>query len=103
MNQAVAPASGIRLDSYLELEQMVQAFADGHFNLLILIGGPGLGKSRVVRQALGGPACWLAGNVSAFGLYCRLWEHRHAPVVLDDVDGLYAERDGVRLLKCLTQ
>jgi hypothetical protein len=32
-----------------------------------------------------------------------LWHHRHQPVVLDDLDGLYASRDGVRLLKCLTQ
>jgi hypothetical protein len=104
MSPALAPAPpGIRVASYLELEQMVRAFARGHFNLLILVGGPGLGKSRVVRQALEGPACWLAGNLSVFGLYCQLWEHRHRPVVLDDVDGLYAERDGVRLLKCLTQ
>jgi hypothetical protein len=28
---------------------------------------------------------------------------RPSPVVFDDVDGLYAQRDGVRLLKCLTQ
>jgi hypothetical protein len=104
MSPAVEAAPpGIRLASYLELEQMVQAFARGHFNLLILIGGPGLGKSRIVRQALDGPVCWLAGNLSVFGLYCQLWEHRHLPVVLDDVDGLYVQRDGVRLLKCLTQ
>src|SRR5262249_10888018 len=34
---------------------------------------------------------------------CRFWQHRHQSVVLDDVDGLYAQRDGIRLLKCLTQ
>jgi hypothetical protein len=38
----------------------------------------------------------LEGNVSVFGLYCQLWKHRHRPVVLDDVDGLYAQRDGIR-------
>ena len=92
-----------RLTTYLELEQIVQAFARGHLNLLILIGGHGLGKSRIVRQALDGQVCWLEGNLSVFGLYCQLWKHLHAPVVLDDVDGLYAQRDGVRLLKCLTQ
>ena len=57
----------------------------------------------MVRQALPGPCCWLEGNTSVFGLYCQLWHHRHQPVVLDDLDGLYASRDGVRLLKCLTQ
>src|SRR6516165_12437489 len=57
-----------RLTTYLELEQIVQAFARGHLNLLILIGGHGLGKSRIVRQALDGQVCWLEGNLSVFGL-----------------------------------
>jgi hypothetical protein len=104
MHHALATAApGIRLTTYLELEKMVLAFVRGHFNLLILIGSHGLGKTRVLRQALGNSACWLAGNVSVFGLYCQLWENRDMPLVLDDVDGLFAERDGVRLLKCLTQ
>jgi hypothetical protein len=104
MSQAREPAvPGIRLTTYFELEKVVEAFARGHLNLLILIGGHGLGKSRLVRQALAGQAYWLEGNLSVFGLYCQLWEHRNLPFVLDDVDGLYAQRDGVRLLKCLTQ
>jgi hypothetical protein len=93
----------MHLKTYFELEKIVRAFARGHLRLLILIGGHGLGKSQIVRQALDGPACWLEGSLSVFGLYCQLWEHRNLPVVLDDVDGLYAQREGVRLLKCLTQ
>src|ERR1700716_3659427 len=103
MSRAVKPVGGIHLTTYLELSRIVQAFARGHLQLLILIGGHGLGKSRCVRQALDGQACWLEGNLSAFGLYCQLWQHRHRPIVLDDVDGWYAQRDGVRLLKSLTQ
>jgi hypothetical protein len=99
--QAALP--GMRLTTYSELEKIVQAFARGHLNLLILIGGHGLGKSRIVRRVLAGQACWLEGNLSVFGLYCQLWEKRNLPIVLDDVDGLYAQREGVRLLKCLTQ
>ena len=58
MSQAREPAvPGMRLTTYLELETIVQAFARGHLQLLILIGGHGLGKSRIVRQALGGQAC----------------------------------------------
>ena len=37
--------------------------------------------------------------------HCRWlprWHLRH-PQVLDDLDGLYGSRDGIRLLKCLTQ
>jgi hypothetical protein len=94
---------GMHLTTYFELEKIVRAFARGYLRLLVLIGGHGLGKSQIIRQALAGPSCWLEGNLSVFGLYCQLWEHRNLPVVLDDVDGLYAQRDGVRLLKCLTQ
>jgi hypothetical protein len=100
---ARAAPLGIRVTTYAELERIVHAFARGDLNLLILVGGHGLGKSRIMRQALGGQACWLQGTTSVFGLYCQLWHQRHRPVILDDLDGLYACRDGVRLLKCLTQ
>ena len=34
-------------------------------------------------------------------MYVRLYKHRDQFVVIDDVDALYADRSGVRLLKCL--
>ena len=104
MSESCLPVRlGIHLTTYAELEKIVCAFARGDLNLLILRGGPGLGKSRVVHQATAGQACWLEGNTSPFGLYCQLWRNQNRPVVLDDLDGLYAGRDGIRLLKCLTQ
>ena len=36
-------------------------------------------------------------------MYARLYQHRDEFVVIDDVDALYADRSGVRLLKCLCQ
>ena len=33
----------------------------------------------------------------------KLYRHRDQFVVIDDVDALYADRSGVRLLKCLCQ
>jgi hypothetical protein len=103
MTHAARAALGIRVTTYVELEKIVGAFARGDLQLLILLGGHGLGKTRILRQAMCGQVCWLQGNTSVFGLYCQLWRYRHRPVILDDVDGLYACRDGVRLLKCLTQ
>ncbi|MGZ6030417.1 MAG: hypothetical protein ACXWNS_01535, partial [Isosphaeraceae bacterium] len=35
--------------------------------------------------------------------YAKLYRHRDQFVVIDDVDALYADRSGVRLLKCLCQ
>lgn len=93
----------LRLTTYERLEQYLGAFAAGHFNLLILIGAGGLAKSRSVRSALNGNACWIEGNATPFGMYAKLYRHRDHFVVIDDVDGLYADRRGVRLLKCLCQ
>ena len=38
--------------------------------------------------------------VAAFGVGFLLYRRRDRPVVIDDVDGLYADRAAVRLLKC---
>ncbi len=70
---------------------------------MILVGAGGLAKSRSVRAVLGGSACWIEGNATPFGMYAKLYRHRDEFVVIDDVDALYADRSGVRLLKCLCQ
>jgi len=93
----------VRVPTYIELERYVRAFADGHLNLLMVFGNPGVGKSRSVRQALAGPVCWIGGQATAFGIFLEAYRHRHEPLVLDDVDALYADRNGVRLLKALCQ
>ena len=99
-NQQAAP--GFVVDTYEQLVRFVEAFAAGHLNLLILLGQPGLAKSQTVRQAMP-DACWIEGNATAFGVYTAAWHHRDRMMVLDDVDSLYADRNAVRLLKCLCQ
>ena len=56
-----------------------------------------------MRAVLDGKACWIEGNATPFGMYVKLYRHRDQFVVIDDVDALYADRSGVRLLKCLCQ
>ena len=97
------PHKALHLTTYERLEAYVRAFAQGHFHLLVLVGNGGLGKSRSVRAELDGQACWIEGNATPFGMYVRLYRHRDQFVVIDDVDALYADRSGVRLLKCLCQ
>jgi hypothetical protein len=93
----------LSVTTYGRLEQYLDAFAKGHFHLLILVGAGGLAKSRSVRTALSGNACWIEGNATPFGMYIKLYRHRDQFVVIDDVDGLYSDRSGIRLLKCLCQ
>jgi len=82
------PSHAVRLATFAELEPYVRAFGAGHLNLLMIFGPPGVGKSR---------------SATPFGIYLQAYEHRHKPIVLDDVDGLYADRLGIRLLKALGQ
>jgi hypothetical protein len=100
---AKMPPHTLRLVSYAELEAYVRAFAAGHLHLLLLFGPPGVGKSRCLRQALDSRAGWLSGQATPLGIYLQAYEHRNQPLVLDDVDGLYADRSGIRLLKALCQ
>ncbi len=97
------PKNALIITTYGELDQYVRGWATGYMNLLILIGRPGTQKSTTVRQAVGAQVCWIDGHATAFAIYCELWESRNQPVVLDDVDSLYADRQGVRLLKAVCQ
>jgi hypothetical protein len=103
-SRSKAPHKVLRLTTYERLDEYLRAFAKGHFHLMILVGAGGLAKSRSVRAVLGdGQACWIEGNATPFGMYAKLYRHRDEFVVIDDVDALYADRSGVRLLKCLCQ
>jgi hypothetical protein len=93
----------LHVRTYAELEQYARAFAQGYLNLLMLCGAAGLGKSRCLRRAVGDKACWIDGNATAFGIYLEAYEYCHRPIILDDVDGLYRDRNGIRLLKSLGQ
>jgi hypothetical protein len=97
------PVHAVHVENYAELDRYGQAFAKGCFNLLILYGAPGLGKSRCFLQAVGPKACWIDGNATAFGIYLAAHAYRNKAIVLDDVDGLYKDRGGIRLLKALCQ
>jgi hypothetical protein len=77
----------------------VARLAEGLLNLLVILGRPGVQKSRTMQRAGGERACWIDGSATAFGLYGQLYQERDRPVVIDDVDGLYTDRAAVRLLK----
>lgn len=93
--------SAITLTTYAELEQFAKSFADGFFNLLIIVGERGLQKSTTIRKAMPENVCWIQGAASPFVIYCRLFQYVDQPVVIDDVDRLYRSKDGINLLKFL--
>ncbi len=98
-----APNNAITLARYAELDEYVRAFARGYLNLLLLVGPPGLQKSRSLKEAVGTRGVWIEGHATPFGIYRRLWESRNQAIVIDDVDALYSSREGLRILKSLCQ
>jgi len=107
------PREVISLKTYAQLDLYLAKFASGELSLVLLLGRHGTGKSESVKQALGislRPArldearprvLYAEGHMQPFGLYRHLWEYRDRPVVLDDLDKLYANSDCVGLLKAL--
>lgn len=110
----VIPREVISLVSYAQLDLYLAKFAAGELGLVLLLGRHGTGKSESVKRALGFSAdsapelacaearvLYVEGHMQPFGLYRHLWRHRDLPIVLDDLDKLYADPMCVRLLKPL--
>lgn len=101
------PDDAIVVSTYAELDRYLRKFAEGALDLLLLLGPPGIGKTEAVKGVLGiepegtSRTLYVEGHMQPFGLYQGLWLHRNRPVVLDDLDRLYAKPDCVRLLKPL--
>jgi hypothetical protein len=97
----------IKINTYNELTRIVRAWASGGYNLLVIVGEPGLAKTRTVREAVQAteePYLWLKGTVSAYQLYRTLYAERAKDrLVIDDVDSFYSDKDMIRILKCLCE
>ncbi len=94
----------ITLRSYDDLDPWLCSFATGTFPLLFLIGRPGLGKTqRALRVLSGQPHAWIDCHATKLAVYCRLFEHRDRPVVIDDENSLVTEPGKLSLLNALCQ
>ena len=101
--------------TYAQLDLSLAKFSLEELGLVVLLGRHGTGKSESVKRALSVPGTrgphivqnvvrttlYIEGHMQPFGLYRQLWEYRNHPIVLDDLDRLYADPDCVRLLKPL--
>lgn len=104
--QKPLPSHCLAVSKYDELRKLLAAFANGTYELICVLGGPGLGKSEMIRrimQQATGPNGWglIKGKHTPLDLYQRLYRYRAVPVVLDDLDDLLRKPDNVMMLKCL--
>ena len=85
-----------------EMRDFVEAFADGFYELLALIGDAGTGKSetrRILQKTLGDKWGLLTGYHTDLSLYKELYRHRYRPVVMDDIDPLFDGNVKTAILK----
>lgn len=103
MSSSLPSRKSLTIHRYERLRQIVSTL-QRDINFLLITGGPGLGKSRVVEHALAETATFVRGAATAYGLYRKLYDVKDdAVVVLDDLDGLLADPKTWSLLKSLTE
>lgn len=97
----------LRVSTYSELSEWVDMFSKPQgkkpIGLLIIVGPPGVSKSTTIRNALTEGVLYLTGSVTAFQLYREAYQHRDRPIVIDDVDNIFTNKDAVRILKNLCE
>ncbi len=97
-------AKELLVRTYEELRQFVEAFAAGHYELLVLVGDPGTGKSetrRILQNRLGDKWGLLTGYHTDLDLYRQLYGFRYYPVAMDDIDPLFDGNVKTALLKAV--
>lgn len=98
----------ITLERYGDLQDYVGYFLQGVYEIMIIEGAPGIGKSSVVKHAFShlDPTTdflWLEGRTSAAAFYKALYQFVDCPIVLDDTDDFLQDRQSINLLKTLCQ
>lgn len=95
----------IEVKKYADLRKYVEAFAKGNFNLLFLVGNPGISKTSIIKRVIPETeAVYVnAAQISPFRLYQELYENKDKTFVLDDCDQLWTDRGAIRLMKALCQ
>lgn len=100
---AIPPEAEI-IRTFEEYRTLADAFFASHYNLLIIVGRPGLSKSFMFEERMdSGRAILLRGYSTPFKVYQMLWEHRHKSVVLDDAEPLWKNKLGRVMLRCLAE
>ena len=98
------PQNATCIKTYAEFQELIAHFALLHFDLLAIVGRPGLSKSKSLKVATEGlNPLVIKGRKSAIDLYTDLYHHQDKPVILDDADNLIGDRLCREYVKALTE
>lgn len=97
----------ITIKTYEGLQETIDHFIKGIYEILIIHGDPGTGKSQAIKQAFSHLTeqeyLWLEGRTTAPMFYQKLYEYIDCPIVLDDSDAFMSDKQCINLLKTLCQ
>ena len=94
-----------RITTFTEYQEVVDAYFNNHFPLVILVGRPGLSKSykfqtKIEQQKTG---VVISNIVSLPMVYVRCFEHIDQHIVIDDAEIIWGDNAGRLFLRGLTQ
>lgn len=89
--------------TYAEYGQLVEAFLAGDYQLLFVVGRPGLGKSCEFDQRSGATSHLIRGWAAPLQCYIEIYRHRNKRLIFDDAEVLWKRPGGRILLRSLTE
>lgn len=102
------PPHTLVIEDFDEFRGLLQSWIDGHYDLMVVLGDAGIGKSEAFERKMfdskGRPNtkwAYIKGKISPLKLYHALYDFRLLPIVINDVDTLLKDETNVSLLKCV--
>ncbi len=106
MRSPTIPPEAVILRTYDGLEEEGNAFIRDCYDLMLLVGDPGMSKSRVFARLIAShpETCHLIkGWTKPLAAYMECYWHRHKLLVFDDAEILWSTDGGKILMRGLTE
>ena len=97
------PSGTETIRTYAEYGNLVDGFFRGFYQLLFIVGRPGLAKSHEFEQRLGQGGHLIKGWTAPLQAYIEAYRNRHQPLIFDDAEVLWKRTGGRILMRSLTE
>jgi hypothetical protein len=89
--------------TYAEYGNLIDGFFRGCYQLLFIVGRPGLAKSYEIEQRLGQAGHLIKGWAAPLQAYIEAYRYRNQPLIFDDAEVLWKRPGGRILIRSLTE
>lgn len=103
MRTPIVPSGAEVVRTYEEYGQFVDGFFQRHFQLLMVIGRPGIGKSYEFETQLDLRSHLIKGWVAPLKAFIDAYRHRNKLLIFDDAEVLWKRQGGRVLLRSLCE